>query len=51
MSGSPDQRWSNGPNAPQIPHLAHIYEEGYFAGNVISAMVYGTPGYASTFQR
>ena len=42
-SDSSEKPWSNNPNAPQIPYSLYLAEKSNFAGNLIGAILYGTP--------
>ena len=43
MSGNSGKPWSSNLNAPQIPPTVYTAEKELFAGNLISAMLYGMP--------
>ena len=43
MSDSQQQPWSDNPNAPKIPYYAYLDEKAWFAGIVVSSILYGTP--------
>jgi len=42
MSDSQEQSWSDNPNAPNIPPIIYRFEKAWFAGTLISAILYGT---------
>jgi len=41
MSGTQQKPWSDNPNAPEISHKLYVEEKAYFAGALISAILYG----------
>jgi len=41
MSSSPQNPWSDNPNAPKISHRVYVQEKAYFAGALIAAILYG----------
>jgi len=41
MSDSQEQPWSDNPNAPQIPYGLYLLEKTWFAGTLISSILYG----------
>ena len=43
MSDSQEQPWSNNPNAPNISRRLYFDEKAYFAGLLISSILYGRP--------
>ena len=43
MSDSQEQLWSDNPNAPNIPPTTYFAEKAYFAGILVSSVLYGTP--------
>ena len=43
MSGSQGEPWSDNPNAPRIPYQVYVHEKAIFAGDLIGAILYGTP--------
>ena len=44
-SGSQQKPWSDNPNALKIPYQLYFWEKSLFAGNLISSILYGMPGY------
>jgi len=42
MSDPQEQPWSNDPNAPAIPYYIYRFEKTWFAGVLISSVLYGT---------
>ena len=49
MSNSPEESWSEDPNAPQIPPGLYLAEKEAFAGLLIGTVFYGTPSRASAY--
>ena len=43
MSDLEEQPWSDNPNAPKIPYYIYRFEKTWFAGVLISSILYGTP--------
>ena len=43
MSDSQEQPWSDNPNAPSISRRLYFDEKAYFAGLLISSILYGAP--------
>ena len=43
MSDSQEQPWSDDPYAPAIPDYIYRFEKTWFAGVLISSVLYGTP--------
>ena len=43
MSDSQEQPWSDNPNAPSISRRLYFDKKAYFAGLLISSILYGTP--------
>ena len=43
MSDSQGEPWSDNPNAPRIPYQVYVHEKAIFAGDLIGAILYGTP--------
>ena len=43
MSGPQEHPWSDNPNAPKIPTLLYLYEKAWFAGTLVSLILYGAP--------
>ena len=43
MSDPQEQPWSDNPNAPNISRRLYFDEKAYFAGLLISSVLYGTP--------
>ena len=43
MSDSQEQPWSDHPNAPNISRRLYFDEKAYFAGLLISSILYGSP--------
>jgi len=42
MPGSREKPWSSNPNAPKISHKLYLLEKAWFAGTLISSILYGT---------
>ena len=42
MSDSQEQPWSDSPNAPEIPYYIYRFEKTWFAGVLVSSILYGT---------
>ena len=47
MSDSQELPWSDGPNAPSIPYFFYLQEKSFFAGILISSILYGMPNIPS----